>query len=137
MRYLAQTRLVDDHWYPADPVKRAKVDEYLDLHHTFLRMGSGQYIFKKLFAPLIINKTYTDEDLGDNKLALKRALKNMEQRLTNHKYIAGDEISIADLSACFELDQTRILSLDLSKWPKTKAWLHMMIDENEINLDIA
>ena len=107
------------------------------MHHTFLRMGSGQYIFKKLFAPLIINKTYTDEDLRDNKFALVRALKNMELRLNQHKYIAGDEVSIADLSACFELDQTRILSLDLSKYPKTKAWLYMMIDENEINLDIA
>ena len=41
MRYLAQTREVPDHWYPSDPVARAKVDEYLDLHHTFLRMGSG------------------------------------------------------------------------------------------------
>ena len=107
------------------------------MHHTFLRMGSGQYIFKKLFAPLIINKTYTDEDLRDNKFALVRALKNMEQRLNQHKYIAGDEISIADLSACFELDQTRIISLDLGKYPKTKAWLYMMIDENEINLEIA
>ena len=113
------------------------MNEYLDMHHTFLRMGSGQYIFKKLFAPLIINKTYSDEDLQDNKLALKRALKDLEMRLSSQNFVAGDEVTIADLSACFELDQTRILSLDLSKWPKTMAWLHFMIDENEINLDIA
>ena len=37
LRYLAQSRGVADHWYPSDPEKRAKVDEYLDLHHTFLR----------------------------------------------------------------------------------------------------
>ena len=109
----------------------------MDMHHTFLRLGAGQYMFKKLFAPLIINKTYTDEDLRDNKLALRRALKNMEMRLTNTRFLAGDEVSIADLSACFELDQTRFIELDLSKWPKTKAWLYMMIDENEVNLDIA
>ena len=41
MRYIAQTRGTPDHWYPSDPIKRARVDEYLDLHHSFLRMGSG------------------------------------------------------------------------------------------------
>jgi len=30
MRYLARSRGVADHWYPADLRKRAKVDEYLD-----------------------------------------------------------------------------------------------------------
>ena len=94
-------------------------------------------MFKKLFAPLSINKTYTDEDLYDNKLALRRALKNLESRLSSHRFIAGDEVSIADLSACFELDQTRYINLDLSKWPKTKAWLHMMIEENEINTALS
>lgn len=28
---------VADHWYPADAQKRAKVDEYLDWHHTHTR----------------------------------------------------------------------------------------------------
>jgi len=26
LRYLAETRKVPEHWYPKDPVKRAKVD---------------------------------------------------------------------------------------------------------------
>ena len=37
MRYLARSRRVADHWYPADLRKRCKVDEYLDQHHSFLR----------------------------------------------------------------------------------------------------
>ena len=100
-------------------------------------MGSGQYIFKKLFAPMIINKEYTEEELAYNKMQLNKALKNLELRLSQHKYICGDEVSIADLSACFELDQTKILDLNLDEWPKTKAWLHTMIDENPVNVKVS
>ena len=41
MRYLATSRKVPNHWYPSDIVKRSKVDQYLDWHHTFLRQGVG------------------------------------------------------------------------------------------------
>ena len=53
LRYLAVSRGVPDHWYPADLRKRAIVNFYLDEHHQFLRYGVGDYTFKKLFAPFI------------------------------------------------------------------------------------
>ena len=40
MRYLALTNNAGD-WYPTDLRKRAKVDEYLDMHHSSLRAGLG------------------------------------------------------------------------------------------------
>ena len=137
MRYLAMSRQVADHWYPKDLRKRAKVDEYLDMHHTYLRQGSGAYIFKKLFAPVVINKTYKEEELDFHKIMLGRSLKNLENRLSENPYLCGAEISIADLSAAHELDQTRFLELDLAKWPKTKEWLHKIIDEDPIQREIS
>ena len=41
-------------------------------------------MFQKLFAPIIIGKTYTEEELSEQKVALERALANMELRLTKH-----------------------------------------------------
>ena len=32
-----------DHWYPTNPERRAKVDEYLDWHHTNTRAGAAMY----------------------------------------------------------------------------------------------
>ena len=53
MRYLHETRGCADHWYPrADLRKRAKIDEYLDWHHTNIRLGSGGYLFRKYVSPL-------------------------------------------------------------------------------------
>ena len=63
MKYLADTRKVPDHWYPKDLRKRGKVDQYLDWHHNFIRQGAGGYIFRKLFAPVVIGRTFTKEEL--------------------------------------------------------------------------
>ena len=35
-RYLARKFKVADHWYPKDLKSRAKLEQYLDWHHTFL-----------------------------------------------------------------------------------------------------
>ncbi len=37
LRYLHDRYGTADHWYPKDPIKRAKVNEYLDWHHSALR----------------------------------------------------------------------------------------------------
>ena len=53
MKYLATTRGVPDHWYPAEPKLRARVDQYLDWHHNFLRVGAARSVFLKLFQPML------------------------------------------------------------------------------------
>ena len=43
----------------------------------------------------------------------------MERWLTlNGKYLCGPEITIADLSAAHELDQTKFIEYDLTPYPK-------------------
>ena len=91
-------------------------------------------MFKKLFAPFIINKVYKEEELEGEKRNFTRGLNNMELRLTKHRYLCGDEVTIADLSACHELENTRMMNLNLDEWPKTKEWQYRMIDENPVNL---
>ena len=78
MRYLAVSRGCADHWYPSDIRKRAKVDEYLDQHHNFLRQGCGTYCFKKLFGPIITGRNYEDKELDFHIVALRRSLTLME-----------------------------------------------------------
>ena len=61
----------------------------------------------------------------------------MERWLSAHEFLCGNQKTIADLSAAHELDQTRFAQYDLSKWPKVKAWLYKMIDEDPIQLRVA
>ena len=105
LRYLSLSRSCPDHWYPANDLRqRALIDNYLDEHHNFLRQGVGMYIFKKLFSPKIAGKTYTDEELSENRQLLNRGLNLIEKRLDSNQYLCGNQVSIADLSAACELE---------------------------------
>ena len=139
MRYLAVTRGCEDHWYPSDLRKRAVVNHYLDEHHNFIREGVGVYVYKKLFSPLITGRTYADSELEECKNRLVRGLALMEARLSKHRYLCGEQISIADLSAACELERSRFINLDMSHlipYPKVKAWLFHVVDENPTLLEI-
>jgi hypothetical protein len=63
MRYLAKTFNVPEQWYPRnDHKKTAKIDEYLDYHHTGTRRFSN-LVYWTAFAPAIgvpIAKTHSD-----------------------------------------------------------------------------
>jgi len=74
LRYLATTKGAPAHWYPADPKQRAKVDQYLDWHHNFLRRGAAGLVFGKLFAPMILGKPFSDDELKLAEGILKRSL---------------------------------------------------------------
>ena len=91
MKYLATTRNVADHWYPAEPRKRAVVDAYLDWHHTYLRVGTGQLVFRAIFLPLVFNKTMSDKALEFNWIRLYQSCKQMEEMINqNGGYLCSD-----------------------------------------------
>ena len=136
MRYLADSRGTPDNWYPKDLKKRAQVDMYLDQHHGYLRAGIGGYIFKLLFSPTMTGITFKESELSYEKTMQKRSLRLIEARLVATRYLCSDEVSIADLSAACELDQSKFIGLDLDPYPKTKAWLYHMIDDNPTLLEI-
>ena len=104
LKYLAATRKVEDHWYPADVKKRALVDQYLDWHHSFLRQGASRSVFLKLFLPMLTGKVATEAELDFYRVYLRRSLVMMDGWLSQSKYLCGPQISIADLSAAHELD---------------------------------
>ena len=96
---------------------------YLDEHHSFLRQGCGVYIFKKITGKTLklMKREPSESELQSHKDMLDRALDLIEKRLKITKYLCGDKVSIADLSAACELEQSHFLELDLSQnWPKTK-----------------
>ena len=102
-----------------------------------LRQGAAGFVYRKYFAPRITGKSFSEEELAFYEMILKRSLNLMERWLGQTKYLCGNEKTIADISAAHEVDNTRFGSYDLSKWPKVKAWLHNMIDEDPVQLKIS
>ena len=83
------------------------------------------------------NKTHSKMELEFHEIMLARSLRIMENKLEKTKYLCGNEVSIADLSAAHELDMIKFMDFDLSKWPHVKAWHFHMIDENPVNLELC
>jgi len=48
LRYLSATYPISDHWYPRDPVKQAKVDEFLEWQHLGLRLPLSMFFQTKV-----------------------------------------------------------------------------------------
>lgn len=129
LRYLSKKYKTADHWYPSDPKKMALVDRYLDWHHSNLRQGSSSYVFFTLFPNL--NKK--NVDLNELKILLDNSLDMIDKFfLGKNKFIAGDEISIADLSCACEIVQQQLIGTDISKYLNINKWLDNVLEIKEV-----
>nr|XP_056715521.1 glutathione S-transferase theta-1-like [Euleptes europaea] len=134
--YLARKFKTPDHWYPSDLQKRARVDEYLSWQHMATRLCGTKVFLIKALAPL-----YLDEPLPAAKLDaaledLNGVVKLFEDKfLQDRAFIAGSEISLADLVAIVELMQPVGVGYDIFEGrPKVAAWRHRV--EEAIGKDL-
>uniref|UniRef100_A0A3P9AVJ2 Glutathione S-transferase theta 1b n=1 Tax=Maylandia zebra TaxID=106582 RepID=A0A3P9AVJ2_9CICH len=101
MLYLAEKFKTPDFWYPADLQQRARVNEYLSWQHTAIRMH-GSKIFWLRVMGVEIPEDKMNAALDD----LNSSLKLVEEKfLQDRPFIAGDQISLADLVAIVEIMQ--------------------------------
>jgi len=125
LRYLARSRSTADHWYPKDPKAAALVDRYLDWHHTNLRSGATQYLVGKTLFPMFGIPAEAAE------LRVKKSLPILENSLKlidtffleKTPFLAGEQISLADLAAVEEIVELDLIPFDLSPYPKVQAWI--------------
>lgn len=137
MKYICATRKVDDHWYPADPRERARVEEYLNWHHTNIRLGAGSYFFRKYVMPVIHrNSTYAQSTAQECWDILVKSSKFIEENYLaqDSKFLFGDRPTIADLSLGCELATMRALEFDYREigCPKVEAYLTRFLAIPEI-----
>eukprot|EP00347_Sterkiella_histriomuscorum_P001079 403373409 len=129
LRYLHQTRNCGDHWYPKDFKQKAKVEEYLDWHHSNLRQGAQGVFLNGYLFPLL-QKRVAHDDLVNSHSILTKSLKLLETYWLadpSKKYLITNEITIADLSAACEIAQLLPLESEiLRQYPKVMKWLNQI-----------
>lgn len=131
LRYLSKKYNVPDNWYSSDPRKMALIDRYLDWHHSYLRQGASTVVFYTLFAPRLGISKHVD--LNEARKLLEFSLKSIDSIfLENSKFIAGDEISIADISCACEITQILLVGTDLSQYKNISAWLKRILSVKEV-----
>uniref|UniRef100_A0A663MBM9 glutathione transferase n=1 Tax=Athene cunicularia TaxID=194338 RepID=A0A663MBM9_ATHCN len=112
--YLARKFKTPDHWYPSDLQKRARVDEYLSWQHVNILWR--EICKNQLPLPPEKLESVTEE--------LNIVLNQFEEKFLQDKpFIAGSEVSLADLVALVELMQPVGAGYDLfEERPKLAEW---------------
>uniref|UniRef100_A0A2L2Y2Q9 Glutathione S-transferase 1, isoform C n=1 Tax=Parasteatoda tepidariorum TaxID=114398 RepID=A0A2L2Y2Q9_PARTP len=116
--------LVDQHapgssLYPKDPKERAIVDRLLYFDIGTLYKAIGEYLYPVLFFG-------QPEFSSEKKEAIDKALGFLEGFLGTTSYVAGNHLTIADLSIASSLNFIYTFDYDFSAFPKITAWMNKM-----------
>ncbi|CAG2170515.1 unnamed protein product [Oppiella nova] len=128
MQYLCNRYAPDSPLYPSDPKKRALVDRWLNYDLS---------IFSALRESLLVPKFMGLEMSEENKTKFNDTIKLLDQLIGNNKYVAGSNLTIADLSVLATTNSLIIFDMDLSPYPNFKTWMTGLTEElpyfDEIN----
>jgi len=131
MQYLVDKYSPNSTLYPRDPVHRAPIDRMLqfDLSNTYRYVGA--YIYPQLF----------ELKPADPEAAKKveESLDYLENTLKAHPYIAGAQLTIADLTITANLSLLEVKQWDFTKWPRVVVWRETIRKEpwyGEVNVGV-
>ncbi|XP_065084635.1 glutathione S-transferase theta-1-like [Ochlerotatus camptorhynchus] len=139
LRYLAREFDVPDHWYPRHSRQRARVDEYLEWQHSNTRLHCAGYVRYVWRGPLR-GEAVESKVVGRLRMEMIGCLDFIESNVlqSDVKYIAGDEISIADLVAACEIEQPKLAGYDARVGrPKLTAWMQRVKEHTQPDYDEA
>ncbi|EEB17125.1 GSTD1-5 protein, putative [Pediculus humanus corporis] len=137
IRYLARKYNVDDHWYPKDIEKQARVDEFLEWQHMSERIPLSLFFLNTYLKPMLTGKKLDDNRLQKYKSQMEDSLNDIENVwLKDSQYLVGNEISVADLVGISEIEQPRISNYDVTAGrPRIAAWMKRVQNDLQPHYD--
>ena len=118
-KYLCEKQ--DSPLYPKDLKKRAIVEQWIDYANIHIGSNFIPVVYNRLFAP-IRGIPVNEKAITDGLDNLKLYFPIIEQQLNQHKYIVGQEISLADIILLALLEPAEMAKIDLGHYPKLSAW---------------
>ncbi|XP_053614426.1 glutathione S-transferase 1-like [Plodia interpunctella] len=113
--YLAEKFGKDDQWYPKDLRRRAVVNQRLYFDSSNLYVKIRAICYPILFMGETEIKTALKDDLNNS-------LKFLDGFLSNTKWVAGDNPTIADTSICASMSSILAVGWDLTDFPNIQRW---------------
>jgi glutathione S-transferase len=119
IKYLASKQ--ESPLYPSDKKQRAVIDQWTDFSILHVGTAMSKVVYNRIFAPL--TKVPVDEtSLAEGIKFLKRFLPIVDQQLSKGAYIAGSQLSLADISLLSVLDPAEVAGIDLAPYPNISKW---------------
>ncbi|CAH1776766.1 unnamed protein product [Owenia fusiformis] len=125
LQYLAELEGIPEHWYPRSGKGRALVNTYLAWHGPSMRKNASGYFVTSFVGPAFFNLTFTEDQVKEARVGFEAMLDQLENIwLRETSYLAGNDITIADLQCVTELNQVGTTGYDMVKnRPKLAGWI--------------
>jgi len=120
MRYLA--RKEGSEFYPDNIEAQAEIDQWMDFVNHHIRSAIGRVQFNRFAAPLLgLESDESSVLVGLN--FLEKNLPIIESRLSEHAFLCGDKMSLADIALVAALEPDKTAKVDLSPYSTLSGWL--------------
>lgn len=119
MRYLAASN--NSSLYPQDNKKRGTIDAWMDYTAIHVAHAMGRVLYNRVFAPMMGQKV-DQESLKVGLEFLDKYFPVLDKQLAQNPYLAGSELSLADITLLGCLDPVEMTQLDISKYPALAKW---------------
>ncbi|BFF92708.1 glutathione S-transferase D4-like [Drosophila madeirensis] len=112
--YLVEQYGKDDALYPKDPQKQALINQRL-----YFDMNTLYDAFASYYHPLLRTGSYGDAAAWTK---VQNALELLNTFLEGQKYVAGSQLTIADISILATIATIELVDFDLAKYPNVAKW---------------
>lgn len=122
MAYLVDRYMpADNTLYPRDPVERARVDEVLYIDASLLFPSLSTMYRPLLFSP-------ATEFNPEHVKVFRENLSYFDNRIkaSGHKFLLGDNLTIADISLATVLSLVEVFDIDISEFKSVSAYLDQL-----------
>lgn len=114
---------------PADAQGRARVIWYEEFADTIAVGAAGAMFFNRIVAPMFLKQPGDEEAALKGEKAIEPVLDYLESQVpAPGGFLVGDGLTLADLAVASPFVNLRHLKFDLSRWPKTKAWVDSILE---------
>jgi len=107
--------------YPKELQQRAIVDQWLDFATLHITVNVSKVVYNRLFAPRM-GQTPSQESIADGLKFLEQQFPVIDKQLGMHPYLAGNQITLADITLLAGLDPVELAQIDLSKYTNLVVW---------------
>ncbi len=119
-RYLAVAN--NSPLYPQDNKKRAVIDAWMDYASIHVGQALGRVLFNRVFAPMTGQKS-DEESVRVGLEFLDKYFPVLEKQLSQNPYLAGRDMSLADLNLLAILDPCELAQIKtIDQYPSLKKW---------------
>lgn len=114
--------------YPRDVQQRAVVDQWIDFSANHLGLAMSKVYFNRIIAPRFDIEVDT-RSISEGVEWLSRYLPIVNEALTQHPYLTGDHLTLADITLLSITDLAGGAEVDLTPYAKLGQWRTTLCEE--------